>query len=147
MTSPSHASSCSVSTQQIYTVVLEIRDNLPGGPGLDTRWTYFQTCVKVDALGLPFTVPAECDYDMLVTIIQRRFEEGAGSADVRAGNYELCLTSKRSVLITAETSFTPGTAITMAIIISTSTPRNASCPIPGCGSPTATAAEGGALVW
>ncbi|KAH7085728.1 hypothetical protein BKA63DRAFT_529309 [Paraphoma chrysanthemicola] len=131
-----------VSTQQIYAVVLDIRDNL-----LDARWTYFQACVKVeDALGISFSVPAECDYYMLVTMIERKFEAGIGAADVQAGNYELCLTQKRSELITAETKFMPGIAITMAIIISTSTASYGACPMPHCGSTKSSATVGGALV-
>ncbi|KAH7095377.1 hypothetical protein FB567DRAFT_556603 [Paraphoma chrysanthemicola] len=132
-----------ISTKQIYAVVLDIRDNL-----LDTRWTYFQACVKVeDALGVFFSIPAECDYYMLVTIIERKFETGIGAADVQSGNYELCLTQKRSELITAETKLMPGIAITMAIMINTSTASYGVCPMPGCGSTKASATVGGAFVW
>ena len=47
----------SVRTQQIYNVVLQVRDSLAT---LDTRWTHFQECIRVeDALGLPFAVPSE----------------------------------------------------------------------------------------
>ena len=135
----------SVSTQQIYTVVLEIRDTLTGP---DTRWTYLQAPFRVeDALGFQFPVPSEYDYDMLITIIQRRFQKGAGSLDVRAGNYELCKTKKSSELVTAGTRLTPGTAITMAIIIFTPRASNASCPMPGCGSSKATPCPGGAFIW
>ncbi|KAF2034865.1 hypothetical protein EK21DRAFT_84984 [Setomelanomma holmii] len=91
-------------------------------------------------------MPAECDYKMLSVIIQRRFEVGVGSVDVQAGNYELAFTNKRSTLVTAETDLLPGTAVTMAIIISTSTPSDAACPMPRCGLSKATALPGGALI-
>jgi hypothetical protein len=136
----------SISTQHLYTVVLDVRDTLTSP---DTIWTYFQTCIKVkDALGIAFTVPAECDYHMLVTIIQRRFETGAGAIDVYARNYELCITNKRSELITDGTKLAPGIAITMAIIITSATATShMSCPIPGCGSQKVTTCPGGAYIW
>lgn len=76
-----------VSTQQIYTVVLEIKDSLSLG---NTSWTYFQAPLIVeDALGFKFPVPSEYDFELLDTIIKHRFLEGPGSSEVEAGNYEL----------------------------------------------------------
>lgn len=136
----------SISTQQIYTVVLDVRDTLTSPA---TRWTYFQTCIKVeDALGIAFTVPSECDYHMLVTIIQRRLKTGAGATDVYVGNYELCMTNKRSELIKDGTKLVPGVAITMAIIMTSATATShTSCPMPGYGSQKVTACLGGAYIW
>ncbi|KAF2833242.1 hypothetical protein CC86DRAFT_389553 [Ophiobolus disseminans] len=134
-----------VSTQQIYTVVLEIRDNMMGP---DTRWTYAQAAFRVeDALGFQFPVPSEYGYDMLITIIQHRFQEGTGSRDVRAGNFELCKTKRSSELVTAGTRLTPGTAITMAIIVFTARASNAECSMPGCGCLKATPCPGDAFIW
>jgi hypothetical protein len=134
-----------VRTQQIYNVVLQVRDSLAT---LDTRWTHFQECIRVeDALGLPFAVPSECDYSMLITIIHRRFDSGPGAADVYAGNYELYVTNKRSELVTANTKLVPGIAITMAIIISTGRNFETRCPITQCGSLKVAAGPGGVLLW
>jgi hypothetical protein len=135
----------SVRTQQIYNVLLQVRDSLAT---LDTRWTYFQECIRVeDALGRPLLVPSECDYSMLITIIQRRFDSGPGAADVYVGNYELYITNKRSGLVTAHTTLAPGVAITMAVIISTGRNCETQCPITQCGSLKVAACPGSVLMW
>src|SRR5215471_12868984 len=78
---------CSVSTQQTYAIVLEIKKSIAS---VDTRWTFFQAPLVVeDALGFKFPVPSEYDYGLLENIIQYRFQTGDGSRDVRLGNYEL----------------------------------------------------------
>jgi hypothetical protein len=75
----------SLSTQQIYGVVLEIKSSLTFA---DTRWTYFQVSLLVeDALGFKFPVPSEYDYELLDTIIKHRFLKVPGSSDVQVGNY------------------------------------------------------------
>ncbi|KAH6860841.1 hypothetical protein BKA58DRAFT_448594 [Alternaria rosae] len=67
------------STQQIFAVVLEIRDS---NKVMDTGWTYFQDPFVVeDAFGRKFPVPSEFDYDMLDTIDRRKFQTGVGSQD------------------------------------------------------------------
>ncbi|KAF2631904.1 hypothetical protein BU25DRAFT_474950 [Macroventuria anomochaeta] len=72
-----------VSTQQIYRVVLEIRDLLTV---VDTRWTHFQAPLVVeDVLGYKFPVPSEYDFDLLDTIIRQRFRSGIASKDIIAG--------------------------------------------------------------
>ncbi|KAF2131475.1 hypothetical protein P153DRAFT_374341 [Dothidotthia symphoricarpi CBS 119687] len=127
-----------VTTQQIYTVVVQIRDSaMP----VDTRWTHFQAPLVVeDALGYKFPVPSEYDFEMLVTIIQQRFKSGSGAREVRAGNYELCRTRRKSEVVTATSRLVPGTAITMAIIVAIPSNRDTvclkitKCPMPHCRS-------------
>ncbi len=106
----------SVSTQQIYTVALEIRSAI--GPG-DIRWSYFQAPLIVeDALGFKFPVPSEYDHELLDTIIKRRFLEGPGSLDVALGNYELFHTRNSSEVNSPQLRLLPGTFISMAILVS-----------------------------
>ncbi|KAH7077365.1 hypothetical protein FB567DRAFT_608462, partial [Paraphoma chrysanthemicola] len=133
-----------VSTQQIYTVVLEIRNSLTT---VDTRWTHFQAPLVVeDALGFKFPVPSEYDFNLLDSIIQTRFKQGAGSREVRSGRYELCKSKKRSETVTAASRLLPGTAITMAIIVDTSI-NESMCPMPHCRSTEASICPGGGFIW
>ncbi|KAF2101331.1 hypothetical protein NA57DRAFT_34823 [Rhizodiscina lignyota] len=107
-----------VCTQQIYGVVLEIRQSLQT---VDTRWTYFQAPFVVeDALRLEFPIPSEYDFGMIKNIIQYRFREGTGALQVRNGNYKLFRTEKDHDVITEDARLLPGTVITMAIYSSLS---------------------------
>ncbi|UPX13923.1 uncharacterized protein EKO05_0004418 [Ascochyta rabiei] len=134
-----------VSTQQIYTVVLEIRNSLTV---VDTRWTHFQAPFTVeDALGFKFPVPSEYDFALLDSIIQIRFKRGAGSKEVKSGKYELCKSKKRSETVTATSRLVPGTAITMAIIVDTAMVNESTCPMPHCRSRQASACPGGGFIW
>jgi hypothetical protein len=130
----------------MHAVLLEIRGMLANSP--DTRFGFFQTplCIE-DALGIKFHVDASFDYATLVVIIQHHFREGVGATYVREGNYELCRTSKRSELVSADTRLTSGTSITMAIVIVIKTAGDSSCPRPGCGSSKISPCLGGALAW
>jgi hypothetical protein len=135
----------SVSTQQIYSILLEIRASVTIA---DTRWTHFQAPFIVeDALGFKFPIPSEYDYDMIDTIVRRRFKEGIGSQEVLAGNYELCTTKNISETITAKSRLLPGTAITMAVIVSTLDYSDGTCPMPKCGSRMTTCCPGGGYIW
>ena len=126
-------------------MVLEIREHVTT---IDTSMTYFQAPFTVeDALGFKFPIPSEYDYDMMETIIRRRFKEGTASQEVLAGDYELCKTTKRSETITANSRILPGTFITMAIIVNTPTPSLASCPIARCGSSVYVPCPGGGFTW
>jgi hypothetical protein len=114
---------------------------------LDARWTYFQDPFIVeDALGRKFPVASEFDYDMLDTIVRRRFKEGAGSRDVALGNYELCKSKLRSATITATSRLVPGTAIIMVVIVQ-ARPSNTSCPMPRCSSVQADPCPRGGFTW
>jgi hypothetical protein len=135
----------SVSTQQIYTIVLEIKESLPLG---DTRWTYFQAPLIVeDALGFKFPVPSEYDFDLLDKIIKHRFVDGPGSSEVEAGNYELFNTKNSRQVIAANVRLIPGTSITMAILISRPEIFDEQCPMPRCMSTRTTIAPGGGRLW
>jgi hypothetical protein len=135
----------SVSTQQIYVVVLEIRDSLAT---VDTRWTFFQAPLAIeDARGIKFPFPAEYDFRLLDAIIRDRFRNGPGASDVRDGNYELCKTKRRSEQITSTSRLLPGTEITMAVIIPTSVAIDATCPISRCGSTEIAVFPGGGFTW
>ena len=139
----------SVSTQQIYTVVVEIRDATPGP---DVRWTYFQQPLLIeDALGRKFPVPSEYHFDLLETVIKHKFQTGPGAKHVNAGNYELCKMHKWSDVITPKSRLLPGMAITMAIIMTVPTiymDRKERCPMPHCQSSAASPCPGGGgFVW
>jgi hypothetical protein len=137
--------STSVSTQQIYGIVLEIRSSLAT---VDTRWTFFQAPLTVeDALGFKFPVPSEYDYQLLDTIIKHRFSDGPGSPEVKLGNYELFKTKDSKQVLSSSTRLLPGTNITMAILIGKSHHTDNSCPLPLCGSSQSTPAPGGGMLW
>ncbi|KAF2138449.1 uncharacterized protein K452DRAFT_276837 [Aplosporella prunicola CBS 121167] len=104
-----------LTTQQIYSVVLEIKSSLSGP---DTRWTFFQDPYQVeDALGFTFPIPSEYDFHLINVIIKARFRNGPGSEYVRLGMYELLQTRDTSQAISEGTFLRPGTKIKMAIII------------------------------
>ncbi|KAI9668028.1 MAG: hypothetical protein M1821_000848 [Bathelium mastoideum] len=133
-----------VSTQQIYTIVVEIKSSLST---VDTRWTYFQApCVVEDALGFKYPVPSEFDYDLLNTIIKHRFREGPGSIDVKLGNYELFELNDRSRILPAAKQLQPGMAITMAVFIGVQELTDERCPVWRCGSQLTTPAHGGGRI-
>ena len=132
----------SSSTQQIYTVVLEIRNSMPVA---DTRWTYFQAPLVVeDALGFKFPVPSEYDYDMLDNIIKHRFRTGPGSAQVARGSYALKQFTWDGPA--TSTRLLPGAVLTMYVFLNES-PINKACPMPRCGSIQASYYPGGGFVW
>lgn len=135
----------SVSTQQIYTIVLEIKGSMAS---VDTRWTFFQAPIIVeDALGFKFPVPSEYDYGMLDNIIQYRFREGDGSRDVQAGNYELFKAKNTCQLLSAEMRLLPGMEIKMAVLVSRPILNDEACPMPRCGSTKTMSAVGGGRTW
>ncbi|KAI8941307.1 hypothetical protein NX059_002534 [Plenodomus lindquistii] len=122
-----------VSMQHIHTIVMDIRNS--STPEIDTRMTWFQAPLRVeDALGLKFPVPSEYDYDMLDTIIRRRFKYGIGSRNVEAGNYEICRATRRSEAVTANSNILPGTSLVMVVLVSTSCTYNYTCPVSSCHS-------------
>jgi hypothetical protein len=100
-----------------------------------------------DAFGFKFPVPSENDCGMMENIIHYRFSEGAGAKEVRAGNYELVRTNKRSEVITATLRLLPGTAIVMAVSVIAQASVDASCPMPQCGSLQASNCPGGGFIW
>ncbi len=65
----------SASTQEIYTVMLEIRTSTRG---IDTRFTFFQDPVRVrDALGRVFAFPSELSIEALNAEVKARFKQRA----------------------------------------------------------------------
>ncbi|SPN99173.1 uncharacterized protein DNG_02208 [Cephalotrichum gorgonifer] len=137
-----------VSTQQIYSVVLEIRGFMMTRP--DCRWTFFQDPVMVeDALGLKFPVPSEYDFELLDQIIRYRFRTGPGSTEVGLGDYQVMESRRSSTILSAESRIRPGSSLIMAILIGkppsdVSTDR--SCPMPRCTSTETNSVEGGGRV-
>ena len=135
----------SVSTQQMYGVVLRIEASLPT---LDTRRTFFQDPLLVEDALCKFPVPSEYDFQLLDEIIRFRFKAGPGSRDVEMGNYELSKTRRSDQTVTASTRLLPGTAITMAILVSIRPLTDECCPMPKCLSDrTAPTSDGGRLWW
>lgn len=135
----------SVSTQQIYGVVLEIKASIAT---VDTRFTFFQAPLAFeDALSVKFPIPSEWDYGMVESHIQYRFREGIGSEDVKVGNWELFKTKNSKDIISPHTRLLPGLEITMAIIVSTLALNDEKCPIFSCQSDETTIAPGGGRIW
>jgi len=135
--------SCSASTQQIYAVVLEIRDS---GRAVNTGWAYFQEPFAIeDAFGYRFPIPSEFDFDLLEHCIRHRFKEGAASQDVARGNYELLRSKERSSIITTTSQLLPGTSIVMVVIVRAD--KEKPCPMPWCTSVRAIPCLRGGFTW
>ncbi len=139
----------SVSTQQIYGVVVEIRGALISRP--DTRWTFLQDPVLVeDALGRKFPVPSEYDFTLLQRIIQHKFETGPGSTQVSHGDYQIMDARHRELALPLQAHLRPGSSLIMAILIGkppTGILTDRACPMPRCASDKTMEAEGGGRIW
>lgn len=138
----------SVSTQNMYNVLLELRFSQPTA---DTRWTFFQSPVRFeDALGRVFPVPSEYSFEELELLIKHRFKEGPGREQVEAGDYEL-FNQKNSKQTISSSSFLktllPGMRVNMAILIEGASKTLEVCPMPRCGSQNTEAALGGGWIW
>ncbi|KFY91374.1 hypothetical protein V498_05511 [Pseudogymnoascus sp. VKM F-4517 (FW-2822)] len=136
-----------VSTQQIYTVVLEIRGalNTP-----NAKWSFFQDPIIVeDALGFKFPVPSEYDYALLNAIIKHRFLEGPGSWHVQLGKYELLSAKNSQDIFSESVRLLPGSLIIMAVLLNKPTSTvytDEMCPMPRCGSTRTISAPGGGRI-
>lgn len=136
-----------MSTQQIYTIVLELKTN---ALGIDTRFTYFQAPVKVeDALGRVFPFSSECSFAALYAEINERFKQGPGRTEVMAGDFELFnpKNAKQVLTISDGSSLLPGMSINMAIVLEKEFPEGDKCPMPYCISKTFVEAVGGGRTW
>ena len=137
----------SVSTQQIYTIVLELRTSVLG---IDTRFTYFQTPVRVeDALGRVFPFSSECSIEALNAEIKARFKEGPGKTEVMAGDFELfnAKNTDQVLTISGRNPLLPGMSIHMAIILEKEFAEGDKCPMPHCASKTFLEADCGGRIW
>ena len=137
----------SVSTQQIYTIVLELRSN---AFGIDTRFTYFQAPVKVeDALGRVFPFSSECSFAALNAEIKERFKEGPGKLEVMAGDFELfnAKNAKQVLTMSDGNGLLPGMSINMAIVLEKEFAEGDKCPKPHCISKTFVEAVDGGRTW
>lgn len=146
----SHANvQSSVSTQQIYTIVLELRARA-SVLDIDTRFTYFQAPVRVeDALGRVFPFSSECSIEALDTEIKARFKEGPGKTEVIAGDFQIFNAKNTNQIITASGSNTllPGMSIYMAIVLEKEFADGDKCPMPHCASSKFSEAVGGGKTW
>ena len=136
-----------MSTQQIYTIVLELKANVLG---LDTRFTYFQAPVKVeDALGRVFPFASECSFVALYAEIKERFKEGPGRIEVMAGDFELfnAKNTKQVLTMSDGNGLLPGMSIYMAIVLEKEFAEGDKCPVPHCISKTFVEAVGGGRTW
>ena len=117
-------------------------------PSLDTRWTYFQRpYIFQDALGFTTPIPAEYDFELIKTIIKHKFKDRPGYRQVLLGNYEIFETQHPSHLISADTHITPGTAITMAILLNHPVMTEQRCPMPQCRSTGTVIEQRGGKRW
>ena len=137
----------SVSTQQIYTIVLELKASVLS---IDTRFTFFQAPVKVeDALGRTFFFPSECSIEALDAEIRARFKQGPGKTEVLAGNFEIFNAKNANQVITmsGHSVLVPRMSINMAIILAKEFAEGDKCPMPHCTSRTFVEAVGGGRTW
>jgi hypothetical protein len=139
----------SVSTQQIYGVVLEIRSAVLSRP--DIRWTFFQDPVLVeDALGRKYPVPSEYDFGLLDLIIRHKFDIGPGSTEVQHGDYQILDAKARDLALSTQSRLRPGSLLIMAILVGKPPPgvlADRACPMRRCTSVKTTQVEGGGRVW
>ena len=139
-----------MSTQQIYTIVLELKDN---ALGIDTRFTYFQAPVKVeDVLGRAFHFSSECSIEALDAEIRSRFKKGPGKIEVMAGDFELFNAKNADQVLTISNGhgLLPGMSINMAIILEKDEKEFAEgdkCPMPHCSSRAFVETIGGGRTW
>ncbi len=136
-----------MSTQQIYTIVLEIRASLLG---IDTRFTYFQAPVRVeDALGRVFPFSSECSVEALDAEIKVRFREGPGKTQVMAGDFEIFNAKNTDHVLTnsGRDALLPGMSVNMAIVLEKEFAERDKCPMPRCASKTFVEAVGGGRTW
>ena len=133
---------------QIYTIVLGLRDNVLG---IDTRFTYFQAPVRVeDALGRVVPFPSECSVQALVSEIEFKFQEGPGKKEVMAGDFEIFNAKDTNQLfnISGHNILVPGMSINMAIILENLLfSEGDKCPMPHCTSRVFLEAMGGGKTW
>jgi hypothetical protein len=138
----------SILTQQIYSIVLEIRGSFAAP---NAKWTFFQAPLIVeDALGFKFPVPSEYDFELLNVLIKHRFLEGPGLLEVRADNYEIFSAKNSQDIISENVRLLPGTSIIMAILLDKPASQiyiDKTCPMPRCGSTLTKAAPGGGRIW
>ena len=139
-----------MSTQQIYTIVLELKSN---AFGIDTRFTYFQAPVKVeDVLGRVFPFASECSIEALDAEIRSRFKKGPGKIEVMAGDFELFNAKNADQVLTIfdDYGLLPGMSINMAIVLEKDEKEFAEgdeCPMPHCSSRAFVKADGGGRIW
>lgn len=134
-----------MSTQQILTIVLELRAS---DRPIDTRFTYFQDPVRFeDVLGRVFPFPSECSIEALDTEIKARFKQGPGKAEVMAEAYEIANAkdSKQVLTVADEATLLPGMSITMAIVVEK--PSNQSDQCPSCPSRSFVEMACGGKIW
>ena len=106
-----------MSTQQIYTIALELKASVLS---IDTRFTVFQAPVRVeDMLGRVFTFPSECSIEALDDEIKARFKEGPGKTEVLAGNFEIFNIKNidQVITISSHSVLIPRMSISMAIVL------------------------------
>ena len=114
--------------------MLEIRASTRG---IDTRFTYFQSPVKVeDVLGRVFPFPAEFSIAALHAEIVDRFKVGPGKLQVAAGYYEIFNANNTNELldVTSDSILRPGMSVSMSIILERESKEDDRCPVPYCQS-------------
>ena len=137
----------SVTTQQIYTVVLELRD---GARAIDTHFTYFQPPCRVeDALARVFPFPAECSVEALSCELKVRFKEGACMEEVTAGSFEVFNSENPDQILTISdrNGLVSGMSIKMKVVLVIKVPDREECPVPHRASEEFPEMVGGGRGW
>ena len=133
-----------MSTQQIYEILVEIKASVAT---INTCWTFFQAPYLVeDALGFKFPVPSEYDFELLNNVLKWRLRDRDFYPEVEAGNYELSKSNRSDAIITKDTLLTPGTSITMAMVVLGIMSSHEDCPLQ-CGSSRTIVVPSGGRKW
>ena len=137
-----------MSTQQIYTILLELKTSL----SVDTRFTFFQDPVRVeDALGRVFPFPSECSIEALHAEIKARFREGPGELEVMLGKFEIfdARNTDQSITRSGHNVLLPGMFVNMALVFETTITKSMGiqCPMSQCGSSLCMNAVGLTVIW
>ena len=106
----------SMSTQEIYAVMLEIRSSTRG---IDTRFTFFQDPVRVeDALGRVFAFPSELSIEALNAEIKTRMKEYPWNSFVEDGDFEIfnAKNANEVLSISGRHTLRPGMSVNMAVV-------------------------------
>jgi hypothetical protein len=137
-----------VYTQQIYALLLDIKESLP--TRVDTRWTHFQEPLAVeDAHGRVFPVPSEYDFDLLNTIVSHRFSSGPRVREVNPRPYRLLPANNTKVALTQTDQLLPGMRVKVAVIVGVINMLYDMnyCIRKGCHSTRLTRPRGGGVTW
>jgi hypothetical protein len=102
-----------------------------------------------DALGRIWPVPSEYSIDDLHAIVNARFVDQPGEAEINAGNYEIFNQKNNLQVVSADGNIPiiPGMSVVMAILVKSVVGSDSLCPLLSCASENTVTAIGGGRKW